>query len=296
MATDRTRWPGRWYRVRFRVARAAADAAAAIALADGGLGTEQRPAGPGRTRISAWFDDEAQARRAAERLAACGLLDGAPEGPVAVEDEGWLAASLVPREPIRAGHVLVCDRAPEQPVAPLVPVILPPGRAFGTGEHPTTRGCLELLEPEDVDGRTVLDLGCGSGILAIAAAALGARRVLALDNDPRVIDVAADNVRLNGAAARVALLAGTWSCLDPSAGFDVLMANVHRTAVVRAASVLGPRLARRRGVAIVSGFAPGELPAVAARWAEAGFAVDRETGDRNWIAVRFRITETTDAR
>ncbi len=292
MVSDTTRWPGRWFRVAFLVSREREDEALALASLGGGPGAECRRAGPGRVQMVVYFESRDEAAAAAARLEAAGLCCRPPAGPDPVEDDGWLDACMAPREPIRAGDFLVLDRE-GAPVAPgTLPIVLPPGRAFGTGEHPTTRGCLELLSGMDLDDAVVLDLGTGSGILAIAAARLGAARVLGLDNDPRVIDVAAANAQRNDVAARVRFAAASWTALAPAARFDLLLANIHRTAICRAASALAPRLAGPRRVAICSGFTPADLPRVEQAWAAAGFHRERTAGAGEWIAVRFVARES----
>jgi ribosomal protein L11 methyltransferase len=108
-----------------------------------------------------------------------------------------------------------------------MPLILGRKGAFGSGEHETTGACLEELArlPRPA-GATVLDLGSGTGILAIAAARLGATRVVALDNDWRAAASCADNVRLNGLEGRIVTICGELSCL-PATSFDLVLANIY---------------------------------------------------------------------
>ena len=102
-------------------------------------------------------------------------------------------------KPMRFGkRVWICPSWETPPEPDAVNILLDPGLAFGTGTHPTTALCLEWLDEQDLRDTTVIDYGCGSGILAIAAAKLGARRVIAIDNDPQAIVASESNRELNG--------------------------------------------------------------------------------------------------
>jgi ribosomal protein L11 methyltransferase len=116
--------------------------------------------------------------------------------------------------------------------------------AFGSGEHETTAACLEALEglPE-LRGARVLDLGCGTGVLAVAAVALGARAAVAVDIEPAAVLVARENCRHNRVPERVGLLAGTLAALRSGAGFDVVAANVPAAVLVAEADELLGRVA-----------------------------------------------------
>jgi ribosomal protein L11 methyltransferase len=163
--------------------------------------------------------------------------------------------------------------------------------AFGTGQHETTRLCLEALEERLVSGATVLDLGCGSGILAIAAARLGAGCVDALDVDPVCVRVCKENVGRNGVEVRVAegSLGEAWP-FDESARdrYDLILANISSRVIQQFAASIVAAL-RPEGLALVSGIM-GEQQAAceaALRAADADVIDVRRDGDwRHLIATK----------
>ncbi len=165
-----------------------------------------------RLRITALFDDnglgEVAAQRAADALLAFAL---APPQIARLGDRPWERVWLDELGPARFGRRLwVCPRG-ERPAGadaaqwPGVVVDLDPGLAFGTGHHPTTALCLTWLDGLDLAGKRVLDYGCGSGILAIAALKLGAASALAVDYDPQALDATVDNATANGVLERLSI-------------------------------------------------------------------------------------------
>jgi ribosomal protein L11 methyltransferase len=156
--------------------------------------------------------------------------------------------------------------------------VIEPGMAFGTGQHATTRACLEAIEAA-VDRRGVgsaLDVGTGSGILALALARLGVARVVALDADPAVLPIARENLARNGARG-VLLLGGPVAALR--AGFDLVVANLLADALVAEAAALAARVAPD-GVLVLSGLLAAQVPVVAGAYP--GWRVQREDGDATW--------------
>jgi ribosomal protein L11 methyltransferase len=175
-------------------------------------------------------------------------------GSVSVSDvePGWEEAWRRFHKPVRIGPLWVGPPW-ERADADALRVVIDPGRAFGTGAHPTTRLCLELLL--EAERGSVLDLGCGSGVLAIAAARLGFAPVLALDMD----EVAVSSARANAAANAAAVEVRCGDVLaDPLPPTDLAVANVTHALVERAAA----RLPARRLIA--SGYPVGETPSVPA--------------------------------
>ena len=121
-----------------------------------------------------------------------------------IEDQAWERAWMEYYHPMKfADKLWVCPTGQEQQEANTVCLILDPGLAFGTGTHPTTALCLEWLASHDIQGKTVIDYGCGSGILAIAALLLGAEKAYAVDIDPQAITATEDNAQKNNVSDRI---------------------------------------------------------------------------------------------
>lgn len=141
-----------------------------------------------------------------------------------VNDQDWTRVWMDSYQPMQFGKrlwIVPTTFTPPDPSA--VNIRLDPGLAFGTGTHPTTALCLQWLDGLDLAGKTVLDFGCGSGILAIAALKLGASKAYCVDNDPQALQATHDNAHRNGVADRVVIL----SDKDPAApACDVLVANI----------------------------------------------------------------------
>ena len=169
-----------------------------------------------------------------------------------------------------------------------VVVELDPGMAFGTGTHPTTQMCLLALEDTVHPGARVLDLGTGSGILAIAAAKLGAGRVLALDTDPQAVTVARENVHRNGVADRVRVARG--SLAQAIGKFDVVVVNIlARVLVEMAEGGLARRLAPE-GHLIAAGLLVGQEEEVRDAFERAGLTVIGRRQMDDWVALEATRT------
>ncbi|MEO8010906.1 MAG: 50S ribosomal protein L11 methyltransferase, partial [Dokdonella sp.] len=142
-----------------------------------------------------------------------------------VADQDWTRVWMDQFKPMRFGRRVWIYPWNIEPPADIDTVVvrLDPGLAFGTGTHPTTALCLEWLDGLELNDKTVIDYGCGSGILAMAAAALGAREVIAIDNDPQALAASADNAQRNGIADRIKLAAPDGAAIEPA---DVLVANI----------------------------------------------------------------------
>ncbi|MCL4499993.1 MAG: 50S ribosomal protein L11 methyltransferase [Chloroflexi bacterium] len=159
---------------------------------------------------------------------------------------------------------------------------LDPGLAFGTGSHPTTRGCLIALEKYLQPGWVVLDLGTGSGILAIAAVKLGASRVLALDIDPIAMRVAIDNATANGVADRIEIMEGDVSVVRGTR-VDMVLANLTAPDIIEALPSLA--LLPGVGVMVLSGILESQAKRVKSAVAKNGFAVKEEISENEWVSL-----------
>ena len=161
--------------------------------------------------------------------------------------------------------------------------------AFGTGAHPTTQLCLEALERLVEPAQAALDLGSGSGILAIAAAKLGARFVLALDIDPIATEATAENARANGVADKIeAVCGGLESSLAAPRRFDLLTVNILAHVIVELVDAGLGDLIKPGGVAIFSGIIDTQLPEVEAALRRARLLPEASRHQGDWVLVEAR--------
>jgi len=233
-------------------------------------------------------DAAAKVARATEEL---GHLQAFGLGPIgelrtrAIADEDWLESWKATFTPIRIGRFLVrptwSDMAAGDGDA--IPLVLDSGMAFGTGLHPTTQACLERLSTLEVAGKRLLDVGCGSGVLAIAAAKRGATGVTAVDTDPLAVRAAAENAARNGVA--VAVSAG--SAADVSGTFDVVLANIVAPVLRRIAPDLRARLAPG-GALVLAGIIAGEEVETARAFAGLGLHVTDRDARGDWVSLVLR--------
>lgn len=196
-------------------------------------------------------------------------------------EEGWKAFYTL----LRAGQrLVVCPSWTEYAAKEdEVVVRLDPGMAFGTGHHPTTRLCLSELERRMRPGARVLDVGTGSGILAIAAAGLGAGSVVGLDRDATACTVARRNVRANGPARGVRIVRGSVPRTGFE-GFDVVLANISAKVLTELATPLAETLAPG-GVLIASGVLEQQSASVADAFRGAGLRVDEVRAMEDWAVL-----------
>ncbi len=167
-----------------------------------------------------------------------------------IAEQDWVRAwknDCVPR--CFGTRLWVCPHGTAAPAADAVVVSLDPGLAFGTGSHPTTALCLEWIDAADLQSAAVIDYGCGSGILAIAAAKLGAQAVWAVDNDPQALAATADNARANGVRERLHIVAPhELACRQ----VDVIIANILAAPLQALAADFAERV-RAGGSLVLSG-------------------------------------------
>lgn len=259
------------------VPRADADVCADELWCLGAVAIEERGVGGAVTLVAGFADDAALASAVAAL---------APRWPAAITwvGEAWRDAWRAFAQPVRVGRLLVRPAWVDAPAGEAAAtVVLDPGRAFGDGSHPTTRMALAALDGTIAGGERVLDVGCGSGVLAIAAAVLGAAEVVAVDVDAGAVATTAANALANGVADRVT---ATTDPVGSIAGtFDVVVANLGGTqVVVDLAADLRARLAPG-GRLVVGGLLPGGVAdAVAAL--DPLRAVGRDE-DGGWVTLTF---------
>jgi ribosomal protein L11 methyltransferase len=242
-----------------------AELAAAQLWASGATGVWERP-----ESLVAWFTTPD--------------ADVPPGGSWSLEpDRDWQAEWKATIRPVRAGRIVIVpswladDHLAEQDEVTLV---LDPGRAFGSGHHATTTLCLELLGELELAGRTVADVGCGTGILAIAAARLGAR-VAAVDLDPEAVTVTRENAERNDVQLRCEV--GSVEALPGPA--QVVVANLVTDVVV---SLAVPLVAATTEVLLVSGVASEREDRVVDALTAAGATIEEVRERDGWVALRAR--------
>jgi ribosomal protein L11 methyltransferase len=220
--------------------------AQAVTLTDAGDNPMLEP-GPGETplwndsRITGLFSPSADFDGLRRDLLGSFALTRLPEHRVEIlEDRAWEREWLKDFHPMRFGNRLwVCPGEFEVNVPEAIVVQLDPGLAFGTGTHPTTALCLAWLDDLDLDSKQVLDFGCGSGILSVAALLLGADAVTAVDIDPQAITATGRNAERNGVAGRVRT---TGDAGDLDAAYDVAIANILAAPLIEHARTICERL------------------------------------------------------
>ncbi len=263
--------------------------AIAVLLADAGDEPLLEPA-PGETpvwqalRLRALFNLSANPEIAAATLA---VVLGLPAGAVSiehVEDRAWEREWLKDFRPMRFGRRLCVAPAGQHPDGH-VPVILEldPGLAFGTGTHATTALCLEWLDGHIQGGERVLDFGCGSGILALAALKLGAQEALAFDIDPQALVATRENAEKNGLAPRLVVA----ERVDAVTGeFDIVLANILAGPLVELAPRLG-QVARPGGQIVLAGLLTRQATEVAQAYAP-WFDIAPEAEREGWALLAGR--------
>ncbi len=209
-----------------------------------------------------------------------------------VAEEDWAEAWKVHYHPVRIGQrLLIRPRWVEMETAPGDVVIsLDPGMAFGTGTHPTTQLCLEAVEALVQPGIRVLDLGCGSGILSIAAAKLGAGHVLALDIDPIAVKAAQDNVQDNGVpAAQITVQEGSLETVVTSARrFDLAVVNILARIIIQMCDQHLGEVIRPGGRGIFSGIIEDQAADVEAALRKTGLEPYHRRQQGDWVAIEAR--------
>lgn len=199
-----------------------------------------------------------------------------------IEDKDWEREWMDNFHPMRFGERLwICPSWRDVPDPNAVNVMLDPGLAFGTGTHPTTSLCLSWLDGLDLQGKTVIDFGCGSGILAIAALKLGAAQAIGIDIDPQAIQASRDNAERNGVADRLSLYLPHQQPANLQA--DVVVANI-LAGPLRELAPLISVLPTAGGHLGLSGVLASQAEAVCEAYAEQ-FALDPVAEKEEWCRI-----------
>lgn len=235
---------------------------------------------PGKTLIIAFFSQVEGAEEARDRLS-----ESVPDAEVVVGEsvgEDW---SETWKDRVRAVTVGRLWVGPpwrlQQAPAGKIPVVIEPKMAFGTGDHPTTRLCLEAIDAyfSSRAGDSVLDVGTGTGVLAIAARKLGAGRVSGIDNDPVAIGLAQENARLN----QVSGLQFSHGQVNAKTGtFDLVLANILSNTLIELAPILAGRVGRQL---VLAGILSGQQEEVEAAFRQAGFARCQRRSEGEWVRL-----------
>lgn len=246
--------------------------------------------------LRAYFPDDARAGTTKSQLeAALGHMRRLYPMPEPVyrllREDDWAQAWKAHYQPLRIGRRLLI-RPRWIDVAPAdgdIVIALDPGMAFGTGTHPTTQLCLQALERVIQPGQVALDLGCGSGILSIAAVKLGARRLLALDIDAIAVAATRDNAIYNDVAKRITAQQGSLDSVRSAARrFDLLIVNILARVIIQLAEQGLGEIVRPGGTALFSGIIDEQADEVAAALDRAGLSIVARQRHGDWLLFETR--------
>ncbi len=266
-------------RLHFRLDRASRDLAVAE-FADAGLDAFEETAGGLVVYVPAdtWADEGSPARAVARELVTTGTP---PPDEEPVADQNWNALWEASIEPVAVGAFVVAPTwAEPPPLGGRTLLRVDPKMAFGTGHHATTRICLRLMESRIPAGGRVLDVGTGTGLLAIAALARGAATAVGVDIDPWSVENARETAALNGVADRLDVRDGSADDV-PETGFDLVLANIIRPVLQPMLPALAARAASGAAL-VVSGLLVRERDVFVDALAAAGLGLADEAAEGGW--------------
>lgn len=202
-----------------------------------------------------------------------------------VREEDWATAWRQYYKPVRVGQKLMVVPSWEQYQAQEgdVVITLDPGMAFGTGTHATTRLCMRLIEQYLIPGQDMLDVGTGSGILAVTALKLGARKAVGVDIDATAVRVAGENAALNGVEDNLSVICGDLAC-DVKGSFQLITANIVADIIIRLTPDVPPLL-KEGGTFVVSGIIDSREQDVRDALQANGFHVISSLTEGGWVAL-----------
>jgi len=271
--------------------------AQSVTFTDAGERPVLEPA-PGETplwremRITGLFSLDTNLTHLQDDLKAALEIDALPAHAVALlKDRAWEREWLKDFHPMRFGGrlwILPGDTSVENDNA--VTVSLDPGLAFGTGTHATTALCLEWLDAQELQGRTMLDYGCGSGVLAIAAVKLGCANAVAMDIDPQAVTSTLANARQNSVGRSLHVVGSPEAIIGQ---FDIVVANILAEPIIELAGQIAGHL-KSGCLLALSGILSEQVEEVLtayARWIEFDAPVFREQGGQTWARLTGRRIE-----
>lgn len=241
----------------------------------------------GNTDVVALFDAETDMTHILSLLRQEKHLDESTAYKIEqIEDKDWEREWMDNFHPMRFGKRLwICPSWREVPDPDAVNVMLDPGLAFGTGTHPTTALCLEWLDSLDLRGKTVIDFGCGSGILAIAALKLGAQSAVGIDIDPQAILASRNNAEQNGVADRLQLFLSDEKPSELKA--DVVVANI-LAGPLKELYPLISQLVKPHGVLGLSGILTTQAESVCETYQQS-FNLDAVQEREEWCRITGKV-------
>ena len=242
----------------------------------------------GTSRVKFWLEDSDESSALLAQLQKLGLH---PETKT-VQDADWENSWRDYYKPVEIGEKLVIVPEWEQAETDRVPVVLDPGLLFGTGTHATTRMCLKAAESYAGPGKKALDIGCGSGILGIAAAVLGCEAVTAADIDEKAPEVVGANAELNGCRDKFTVYAGDVIAdshlrKKMGTGYDIVFANIVADVILALAPHVRGFMAEG-AVFICSGIIDGREEEVEQGLIAAGFTIENHRNEEEWHCFECR--------
>lgn len=209
-----------------------------------------------------------------------------------IKDQDWMEAWKKQYQPVMIGRGLVILPAwIDKEYAGRIPVRINPGMAFGTGTHPTTQLCLEFMEETVQPGMTVMDIGCGSGILSAAAVKLGAEHVLAVDIDPASVKSTQENCKLNGVSDQVEIGQGSVPLVSSGhfsiASAPLVIANILSSIIMTLFDEGLGDLVESGGRLILSGILSFQADEVIAKAADCGLVYKEKKQIEDWVALEL---------
>jgi ribosomal protein L11 methyltransferase len=293
--TENTNTSSTWHEITVPVSNDHAEEAATRLFLAGFEGLEEREGQAATTHLILFLDTPSAAELDEAITRARDCVTQLLSGPIthraldpAIWNDNW--QRHFPR--LELGDHLEVLPPWEEPRADRISVVINPGLAFGTGHHETTAGCLTFLDRLVGPTKRVCDVGCGSGILAIAAAKLGAASCFATDNDPQALATTSENVEANGVGAVVKVATAACDSDSPDLGdapYDIVVANILAETIVELAAALGAAVAEN-GTLVLSGIEKTRSPLVEKAFSTQPFTTPERIDDGDWVTLALHRT------